>query len=174
VCSCVSSNRAAIRLDVPFVAQPPDRCGTAAVEMILRYYGVTPDPAALDRAIHIPALAGSIPALLVEGSRRAGFAADSLVVAEEEIYRKLAAGSPLVVLLAPAGDDPRGHFIVATGANPRTGALRVHSGNRANRWWPATSWRSRWEQAGRQIVWIRPEPAAAAGLDGAPGLGEDD
>lgn len=169
--ACVSPNRGASRVAVPFVAQAPDRCGTAAVDMVLRFYGHDPDPEALDRAIHIPALAGSIPALLAAAARQEGFAAEVRRSTEEELQRLLAAGQPPIVMLGPAGAEPQGHFVVATGYQPRTGALRVHSGSRADQWWAANAWRPRWEKAGRWIVWIR--PAQVLPLDLPPSLEQD-
>ena len=170
--ACVSPHRGACRVAVPFVAQSPDRCGTAAVDMVLRFYGHDPDPEALDRAIHIPALAGSIPALLAAAARKEGFAAEARRSSEAELQRLLAAGQPPIVMLGPAGETPQGHFVVATGYQPRTGALRVHSGSRADQWWSAQAWRPRWESAGRWIVWIR--PAQAPRLDLKPGLEQDE
>lgn len=153
--SCVSPEQGAHLLDVPFLEQPPDRCGPASVAMVVRYYGLAPDMDALNRDIHIPALAGSIPALLAEGARRQGLAAEVRRCSEPEIHALIADGFPLIVLLAPAGKEPRGHFVVATGSNPRTGALRVHSGARQDHWLSPRQWRKRWEKAGSQIVLIR-------------------
>lgn len=171
--ACVTPDRGACQVAVPFVAQSPDRCGTAAVDMVLRFYGCTPDPDTLDRAIHIPALAGSIPALLAAAARQEGFAAEVRRSSEEELQRSLAAGQPLILMLGPAGEaSAQGHFIVATGYRPRTGSLRVHSGSRANRWWPADAWRPRWEAAGCAAVWILPAPSGL--LDLPSGLAQDE
>lgn len=154
--SCVSNDRGAHLLDVPFSEQPVDRCGPVAVAMVARFHGVSPDGEALERDIHVPALSGSIPALLAEGARRQGLAAEVRSCTETEIYSLIGEGLPLIVMLAPAGVDPRGHFVVVTGCNPRTGALRVHSGSRPNQWLAPEAWRDRWVQAGCLIVLIRP------------------
>ncbi|MGD9780930.1 MAG: C39 family peptidase [Kiritimatiellia bacterium] len=153
--SCISPERGAHLLEVPFLEQPPDRCGPFAVAMVARYYGLSPDLDALDRDIHIPALAGSIPALLAEGARRQGLAAEVRRCSEPEIHALIAEGFPLIVLLAPVGQELRGHFVVATGSNPQTGALRIHSGARQDRWISPRHWRKRWENAGGQVVLIR-------------------
>jgi ABC-type bacteriocin/lantibiotic exporter with double-glycine peptidase domain len=154
--SCAAPERGAHLLDVPFLEQPPDRCGPVAVAMVARYYGRSPDMDALDRDIYIPALAGSIPALLAEGARRQGLAAEVRRCSEPEIHALIAEGFPLIVMLAPAGKDPRGHFVVATGSNAKTGSLRVHSGARQDRWISPRQWRKRWEKAGCLVVLIRP------------------
>ncbi|NLG35984.1 MAG: hypothetical protein GX548_11580 [Lentisphaerae bacterium] len=167
--ACRSTSPSVCRLDVPFLEQSEGRCGTAAVAMVLRFHGADPDMDELDRDIHLPALEGSIPALLVEGARTQGWAADAFRCSEEEFRRFLADGVPLIVLLAPSGRDPRGHFVVATGFNFRTGALRVHSGSRSHQWWKASKWRPPWEAAGCRVVWIRPEEGGPRNLQPASG-----
>ena len=154
--SCASSERGAHLLDVPFLEQPPDRCGPVSVAMVARFYGLSPDLEALDRDIHIPALAGSIPALLAEGARRQGLSAEVRRCSEPEIHGLIASGFPLIVMLAPVGKDPRGHFVVATGSNAKTGGLRVHSGARQDQWISPRRWRKRWKNAGCLVVLIRP------------------
>jgi ABC-type bacteriocin/lantibiotic exporter with double-glycine peptidase domain len=154
--SCASPEREVRLLDVPFLEQPPDRCGTASVAMVARFYGISPDMEALDRDIHIPALAGSIPALLAEGARRQGLDAEVRRCTEGEVHALISDGFPLIVMLAPAGREPRGHFVVATGSNPQTGALRIHSGSQKDRWISSGHWRKRWKKAGCQIVLLRP------------------
>lgn len=124
--------------------------------MVARFYGKSPDLDALDHDIHIPALAGSIPELLVEGARHQGLSAEVLQCSEHQVHALISAGNPLIVLLAPAGNGSRGHFVVATGSNPKTGALRVHSGANPNQWLSHRAWCKRWIRAGRKIVWIRP------------------
>lgn len=161
--ACVSPEKGTHLLDVPFIQQPPDHCGSASVAMVARFYGVEPDGDALDRDIFVPALSGSIPALLAEGARRQGLAAEVRHCSEEELHALISAGMPLIVLLAPVGDSPRGHFVVATGSNPATGALRVHSGTRPNHWLSRRAWQARWIRADRAVVLIRP-------LDSVPPL----
>jgi ABC-type bacteriocin/lantibiotic exporter with double-glycine peptidase domain len=155
---CRSSGPHSRLMEVPFLEQPEGRCGTAAVAMVLRFYGAEPDLNALELDIHIPALDGSIPALLAEGARRQGWTADVLRCSDEDFRRFMAEGVPLILMLAPTGEDPRGHFVVATGFDFRSGALRVHSGSRPNRWWKESKWLPRWEAAGCRVVRIHPEP----------------
>ena len=154
--SCASPERGARVLEVPFMAQPPDRCGPAAVAMVARHHGVEPDLEALERDIHIPALSGSIPALLAEGARKQGLAAEVRSCGEPELLELMGEGIPPILMLAPAGGEPRGHFVVVTGLNPRTGALRVHSGESRDRWLAPEDWRERWRRAGGVAVVIRP------------------
>lgn len=159
--ACATSKPGTHLLDVPFTEQPDDLCGPASVAMVARFYGVEPDLEKLEQDVFLPALAGSIPDLLAEGARRQGLAAEVVRCEEPQLHEWLAAGVPLILLLAPNGKDPRGHFVVATGSKPAQSALRVHSGSRQNRWWPARHWKKRWEKAGNVIVLIRPAESIA-------------
>ncbi|MGB4047184.1 MAG: C39 family peptidase [Kiritimatiellia bacterium] len=159
--ACFAPMHHAYLLDVPFVAQPDDHCGPASVTMVARFYGVEPDLEKLEQDVFVPALAGSIPDLLAEGARRQGLAAEVVHCEEPQLHEWLAAGFPLILLLAPVGKDPRGHFVVATGSQPATSALRVHSGNRQDRWLVARRWKKRWHDAGNKIVLIRPAESTA-------------
>ena len=62
----------AVLLDVPFRPQETDHCGCAALEMVMRYYGLSPDRARIEQAVHIPALGGTTAGLLAEAARDAG------------------------------------------------------------------------------------------------------
>ena len=159
--ACTAPKQGAHLLDVPFLEQPDDLCGPASVSMVARFYGVAPDLEKLEQDVFLPALAGSIPDLLAEGARRQGLDAEVVRCEEPQLHEWLAAGFPLILLLAPAGKDPRGHFVVATGSKPAKSALRVHSGSRQNRWLAARHWKKRWEEAGNKIVLIHPAESIA-------------
>lgn len=153
--SCFSSKPAPILLnDVPFLEQPPDRCGAASVAMVAQRLGFQLDPAALDRDIFIPALSGTVPDVMAEGARRHGLAARVAECSNEDLAQLLREGIPPIVMLGPEHGDLRGHFVVATGLNPRTGALRVHSGKSRDRWLSQNAWLPRWLQARRRVVII--------------------
>ena len=151
---CLSLGQA-ILIDVPFHEQPPNRCGAASVGMVAQYLGVVLDWEALDREVYIPALAGTVPELMAEGARKQGLLAQVEECTEADLQKLLEEGVPPILLLAPAGDESKGHFAVATGLNLRTGALRVHSGRERNRWMSRKAWQSRWVQAGRCVVVVR-------------------
>jgi len=142
-------------LDVPFLEQPVDRCGAASAAMVAQYYGRALDQAELDRFALIPALAGTTPELLVEGVERQGWQAEVVRGDTSSLAAYLSSGAPVIVMLGPAGADPRGHFVVATGWDPNRQALRVHSGQSKNRWIKYAGWYPRWEAAGLRLVMIK-------------------
>lgn len=147
------------KLSVPFIPQPPDRCGPVALAMVESYYGATPDLDALDAYVQIPALSGTIPDLLAEAARRDGFTAEIARLDPMQIHTALLAGKPLILLLGPdpdTPDDPRGHFLVATGYRPKTRTIRAHTGTRKNVWLPPETWLPRYRSAGSTALLLFP------------------
>ena len=158
-CTALPPGERKTTLAVPFIAQPDDRCGPVALAMVEGYYGRKPDLPALESATLIPALGGTIPDLLVQAARDDGFSADLLHLSPDQLFAELRIGRPLVLLLAPDPDrpeDPRGHFIVATGCDPHSRALRAHTGDRKNVWLPAGEWLPRYQAAGSTVVFVTP------------------
>lgn len=150
-------------LSVPFLAQPPDLCGPAALYMIERFYGARPDFDTIVAATHLPALKGSIPELLADAARRDGFQAAVLHnLLPSTLHALLLDEQPLILLLGPdpeADDgDTRGHFIVLTSHDLATDDITAHSGNTKNRAYAAEQWLPRWNAAGNVAVWIAPAP----------------
>lgn len=157
-CSTPPSARTA-KVSVPFIPQPPDRCGAVALAMVETYYGASPDLDTLVAYVQIPALSGTIPDLLAEAARRNGFNAKLLTLSPMQIHSLLLAEKPLVLLLGPdpdTPDDPRGHFLVATGYRPKTRTLRAHTGYRKNTWLPESDWLPRYHAAGSTALLLTP------------------
>ena len=154
VAGCLSPGPTVL-IDVPFQEQLPDRCGAASVGMVAQYLGVDLDMEVLDREVYIPALAGTVPELMAEGARKQGLWARVEKGSEADLQQWLEEGTPPILLLAPAGDNSKGHLVVVTGVNLQTGALRVHSGRDRNRWMSRKAWFARWVQAGCCVVVVR-------------------
>lgn len=157
-CNTPPSARTA-KVGVPFIPQPPDRCGAVALAMVEQYYGASPDLDALVAYVQIPALSGTIPDLLAEAARRDGFEADLRTLTPMQIHALLLADTPLILLLGPdpaAPDDPRGHFLVATGYRPKGRALRAHTGYRKNTWLSEPEWLPRYLSAGSTALVLAP------------------
>ncbi len=112
-------------LDVPFMAQPAELCGGAAIAMVLRYWGVT-DVFPQDFAGLVDKRQRGIPtASLVEAVRARGWQA--YVVSEREWERHLANGRPLVALIEVGPNIF--HYVVVVGAT--SDAIVIHDPARA-------------------------------------------
>ncbi len=145
-----------IGLAVPIVRQAPERCGQAALEMVLRYYGA--DPASLregDRA-YDPVLRGSLITDLAAAARRAGYDAAIATLTPDSLIDLLAAGVPPVVLYQN-GRRPLTvpHFGVVTGWDPVREAFTLHDGGALPRVVRRDQLAKRWRTAGSQALIVR-------------------
>lgn len=147
-------------LDVPYLAQPPELCGGAAVSMVMRYWGeddVFPEDFARfvterDRGILTGVLAGSV--------QTRGWRASTLSLppqtARDAIRSELGSGRPLIALIE-VGDRVY-HYVVVLGTtatgvilhDPARGPFRVLS-------WP--DFEARWNAAERWMMRVLPPEA---------------
>ena len=116
-------------LAVPIVRQAPERCGPAALAMVLRYYRA--DSAAIaeaDRA-YDPVLRGALVTDLAASARRAGFDARVATPGADSLERWVAAGVPPIVLYQGRfGPVARGHYGVVVGFDRPGGGPTLHDG----------------------------------------------
>ena len=143
-------------LDVPIVEQTPERCGQAALEMVLRYYGA--NPAALheaDRA-YDPALRGSLITDLAAAARRAGYEATIATLTSDSLIALVVAGVPPIVLYQN-GRAPLTvpHFGVVTGWDPIHKAFTLNDGGARPRVVGRDNLTKRWRTAGSQALIVR-------------------
>ena len=136
--------------------QAPERCGQAALEMVLRYYGA--DARALregDRA-YDPALRGSLITDLAAAARRAGYEAEIATLTPDSLIALLAAGVPPVVLYQhgrPPLTVP--HFGVVTGWDPARRVFTLNDGGGVPRLVRRDDLARRWRTAGSQALIVR-------------------
>jgi ABC-type bacteriocin/lantibiotic exporter with double-glycine peptidase domain len=141
---------------VPVVVQAPERCGQAALEMVLRSYGA--DSAALrevDRA-YDPVLHGSLITDLAAAARRAGYDAVVTTFTVDSLADLLAIGVPPIVLYQN-GRAPFtvAHFGVVTGWDPDRDTLTLNDGSPRPRVMGRDSFDKRWRTAGSQALIVQ-------------------
>ena len=146
-------------LEVPVVRQAPERCGQAALEMVLRYYGA--DAGSLheaDRA-YDPALRGSLITDLAAAARRAGYEAEIATLTPDSLIALLASGVPPVVLYQ-SGRRPLTvpHFGVVTGWDPERESFTLNDGGARPRVVRRNDLAKRWRTAGSQALIVRRGP----------------
>ncbi len=150
---------------VPFFPQEPDRCGPAALAMVLTYSGVAVTPEALEPEVFLPGREGSLQIELLGASRRAGRVAYPIDPAWEALLAELEAGRPVLVLLNLAFNwRPFWHYAVVVGFEPRSGTVLLRSGREARRELPLELFERLWDRAaGWGMVALGPGelPAAA-------------
>jgi ABC-type bacteriocin/lantibiotic exporter with double-glycine peptidase domain len=147
----------AVRLAVPVVRQTPERCGPAALAMVMRFYGA--DSAALaevDRA-YDPVLRGALITDLAAVARRAHFTAVVAEVPEDSLVTLLERGVP-PILLYRRGARPLtvGHYGVLVGWNPGRGHYAVNDGGAVTRMIARDDLMRRWHAAGSLALVLGP------------------
>lgn len=143
-------------LDVPIVVQTPERCGQAALVMVLRYYGA--DAAALSEAdrAYDPVLRGSLITDLAAAARRAGYVATIETLGADSLISLLEADVP-PILLYQSGPAllTVAHFGVVTGWDPARETFTLNDGRSRPRRMELADLNKRWRTAGSQALIIR-------------------
>jgi ABC-type bacteriocin/lantibiotic exporter with double-glycine peptidase domain len=142
---------------VPFVAQEPERCGPAALTMVLRFHGADVAEPQVAAATHSAVLQGALVTDLAACARALGYRAE---VARErpEALRAAVEHSRPVILLLDVGRGPiaRGHYAVLFGYDAARGRYLIHSGRRAARWVPAGRLERQWKRGGGVLLEVSP------------------
>ncbi len=149
----------AVRLPVPVIRQAPERCGPAALAMVLRYHGAGPAALAEAEGAHDPAFRGSLITDLAAAGRRAGFAAEVAALPEDSLVALLRRGLPPILLYRRgAGPVSVGHFGVLVGWDPARARYALNDGGRAPRTVARDDLLARWRDAGALALVVRPGP----------------
>jgi ABC-type bacteriocin/lantibiotic exporter with double-glycine peptidase domain len=146
----------ALRLAVPLVRQAPSRCGPAALEMVLRYYGAD-STARLEAArAYDPAIGGTLITDLAAAAKRAGFAAEVATLGDSDVIALIAGGVPPILLFQNGhGPVTVRHYGVVVGWDPATAAFTLHDGGSQPRRVSRSDLRGRWRTAGSQALIVR-------------------
>lgn len=141
-------------LDVPSVKLARERCGQAALAMVLRYYGA--DPAALGEVDSTRrfVLRDSSIADLAGAARRAGYEATVATLGPDSLIDLLADGVPPILLYrSDSATVPR--FGVVTGWDAARAAFTLHDGNECPRVTHLGDLVEQWETAGSLALIVR-------------------
>ncbi len=140
---------AALRLAVPVIAQAPERCGPAALAMVLRFYGAGDAAVAEADRAYSPALRGALITDLAQCASRVGFAARIATPGADSLPVFLAAGlPPLLHYRRGVGPLTRGHFGVLVGWDPARGEYLVNEGGERTARYRRGDLLRRWKAAG--------------------------
>jgi len=152
-----ASPPAATRLEVPLIRQAPERCGPAALAMVLCYYGVTKQTAmAGAEAAYDPVLRGALITDLAKAAERAAFHAAVEAPGEDSLHALLRLGVP-PILLYDHGLGPlrRGHYGVLVGWDPERARYVLHEGGAKPRTMRRAELLRRWNAAGARALVVR-------------------
>jgi len=126
-------DNAGIWLDVPFVKQSEEGCGSAAIAMLLQYWsahgatieGERADAAAIQRKLYSRKAHGIFATDLERYIKESGFRAFAFRGEWSDLKEHLSKGRPLVISLRPRGAGPF-HYVIVTGMDWEREAVFVN------------------------------------------------
>jgi ABC-type bacteriocin/lantibiotic exporter with double-glycine peptidase domain len=125
---------AGVWLDVPFVKQSEDGCGSAAISMILQYWNVhgarvdsqRADAAAIQKQLYSRKARGIFASDMENYLKASGFRVFRLDGSWTDLQEHLKQGRPLIVSLQPGSARAPLHYVVVTGMDWQRDAIFIH------------------------------------------------
>lgn len=116
--------QSALWIDVPFVYQPRDGCGAAAISMVMSYWAAHrgPDTSSvsdvrlIQQQLFSPKKHGITAAAMEQYFREHGFEAFAFSGRWDDLGQQIGKGRPLIVALRPAGQTQL-HYVVIDGVD---------------------------------------------------------
>jgi len=138
-----------IRLAVPIVVQAPERCGPAALGMVLRYYHAPDSALARAEAAYDSVLRGALITDLARAAETSGYPARVATADADTLRALLEADAPPIVLY-DVGFGPlhKQHFAVVVGWDPARSRFVLHDGRAKPREMKESELLGRWRKAG--------------------------
>lgn len=153
------SESAGVWLDVPFVKQTVEGCGSASLSMLLQYWAAHGHPAAAGRAdataiqeqLYSRRGRGIFASEMQRYLRESNFRVFAISGRWSDLQQQLTLGRPLILSLQPGGKKSPYHYVVATGIDwehsavflndPARGKLfRVERAEFEKEWHAARNW----------------------------------
>lgn len=150
---------AGVWLDVPYVKQSEDGCGSAAISMLLQYWkahGAQVDPqrtdaAAIQKRLYTRKARGIYASDMEAYLKDSGFRVFPLNGNWRDLQEQLKQGRPLIVSLQPGSAKAPLHYVVVTGIDWQSGAvfindptrgklLRIERSDFEKEWRPNRNW----------------------------------
>jgi ABC-type bacteriocin/lantibiotic exporter with double-glycine peptidase domain len=148
-----------IWLDVPFVKQSEDGCGSAAIAMVLQYWSAhgtaiasdRADAANIQRKLYSRKARGIFASEMERYFQESGFREFAIRGAWSDLREHLQQGRPLIITMQPGSLKASLHYVVVTGMDwqreavfvndPARGKLlRVERQEFEKEWQPAGNW----------------------------------
>jgi ABC-type bacteriocin/lantibiotic exporter with double-glycine peptidase domain len=146
-------------LSVPLIQQERERCGPAALEMVLRYYGAGAEAIEGAQRTYDPVLRGALITDLAAAARRAGFEASIGTLTPDSLIALVESGVPPIVLYqSGTGPVTVPHYAVVTGWDIGRAAFILNDGEDHSRYVGRDDLARRWRKAGSQALVVRQIP----------------
>lgn len=118
-------------LDVPFVKQTEEGCGSASLSMLLQYWNehgssITAertDASTIQRKLYSPKARGIYASAMERYLRESGFRVFAMAGTWGDLREHLSKGRPVIVSIQPGNTKSPYHYVVVTGINWQKGAV---------------------------------------------------
>jgi ABC-type bacteriocin/lantibiotic exporter with double-glycine peptidase domain len=125
---------AGVWLDVPYVKQSEDGCGSAAISMLLQYWNAhgagidsqRADAATIQKQLYSRKAHGIYASEMESYLKESGFRVFPLNGDWKDLLEQLKQGRPLIASLQPGSLRTPLHYVVVTGIDWQTGAVFLH------------------------------------------------
>jgi predicted double-glycine peptidase len=150
---------AGVWLEVPYVKQTEDGCGSAAISMLLQYWNAhgagidsqRADAALIQKRLYTRKVHGIYASEMQGYLKESGFRVFALNGDWKDVLEQLKHGRPLIVTLQPGDAKAPLHYVVVTGVDWQTGAvflndpargklLRIERADFEKQWRPNRNW----------------------------------
>jgi ABC-type bacteriocin/lantibiotic exporter with double-glycine peptidase domain len=130
----VPQESAGIWLDVPFVKQSEDGCGSAAISMVLQYWNAhgvriasqRSDATAIQKQLYSHKARGIFASDMESYLKASGFHVFLLDGTWADLQEHLKQGRPLIVSLQPGSASAPLHYVVVAGIDWQRDAVFIH------------------------------------------------
>jgi ABC-type bacteriocin/lantibiotic exporter with double-glycine peptidase domain len=134
LCSVVlAADKSGVWLDVPFVKQEKNGCGTASIAMVMQYWlkqqaktEADADPEAIQRTLYSKEGHGIYASDLEHYFQEHGFRTFAFQGSWDDLKQHLEKGRPLIVALKPAELNGELHYVVVAGLDWERGLVLVN------------------------------------------------
>ena len=159
VALALAAEPAALWIDVPFIAQSRDGCGSASIAMVMKYWQQkegetdisTANPDRIQAELFSPAAGGILASSMVKYFQASGYRVFAFQGEWGDLKQHLERGQPLIVGLKPSGRRGPFHYVVVTGIDSERGyiflndpaqqkMLRVSRGGFESEWSHTRNW----------------------------------
>jgi predicted double-glycine peptidase len=125
----VATDPPALWIDVPYVPQSKEGCGSAAIAMVMQYWakqGAKPESSEVDAAkiqalLYSPRQTGILASAMEKYFEQQGYRAYSFRGEWSDLQNHLQKGRPLIVCLKASGDHGPLHYAVVVGLDVARG-----------------------------------------------------
>jgi len=125
---------AGIWLDVPFISQPENGCGSASAAMVMQYWdndlhrehSARSDVETIQQALYSKQEKGILASELEGYFRKSGYRTFAIRGEWQDLQENIRKGRPLIVSLAPPGPRHQLHYVVVAGVDNDGSAIFIN------------------------------------------------